>query len=170
MIRSHARQRTTPWIAAVDSGIPRESATQRIGITHICAETDVLQLTPPKGAAAGHRCQRGRRHPRSAAVRMIGKRGASAVAAPVVFQCTEPRKPRLAAELLPRCVRGMAGESPRRRDKSVSITVQLMNVRRASEPVSIASRGVVEFDRDQSNCGASVVVRFAGTYECGVVP
>jgi hypothetical protein len=33
----------------------------------------------------GHRCRRGRRHPRSAAVRMIGKRGASAVVAPIRF-------------------------------------------------------------------------------------
>jgi len=121
----------------------------------------------------GHRYRRGRRDPRSAAVRMIGKRGASAVAASVVFQCTEPRawrRPRLAAELLPPCVRGMAGESPRRRDASVFITVQLMNVKRASDPVRIASGGAVEFDRDQSNCGASVVVRLAGTYECGLVP
>jgi hypothetical protein len=34
-----------------------------------------LGLAHPR---CGHRCRRGRRHPRPAAVRMIGKRGASA--------------------------------------------------------------------------------------------
>jgi uncharacterized membrane protein len=41
--------------------------------------------------------RRGRRHPRSAAVRMTAERGASAVVAPSIFQCAEPKNSRSAA-------------------------------------------------------------------------
>src|SRR5262245_4693893 len=117
-----------------------------------------------------HRCRRGRRHPRSAAVRMIGKRGASAIVAPFVFQCAEPRalrRPRLAAELLPRCVLGMAGASPRRRDTSVSTTVQLMNARRA--PVGIASRAPWNLTEIKVITALPSLFALQATYECGMV-
>jgi len=45
-------------------------------------EWPALGLAHPR---CGHRCRRGRRHPRFAAVRMIGKRGARAVVAAIRF-------------------------------------------------------------------------------------
>src|SRR5262249_35174777 len=71
----------------------------------------------------GHRCRRGRRHPRSAAVRMIGKRGRSHHS----FFNGLNREPGEDPASPRSCFRGaswgMAGESPRRRGTSVSTTV-----------------------------------------------